>query len=194
MERREETLLNYGKQVKEKRELAKQMIQDREDTQWDYQPKINKRSAKIIQERSQIMVLSPKNQTSFDGEQENDRSFEQNILNGLNKFSNLYEDAMMRQERQQKVYSMCIDKECTFKPRMVSQESKLSKIYSQNLSINQSQAIVSEQKPYNEGKTSDVDLRNAMSQLKNHPPTVTHKNDKSVFANPIIKNDENIDP
>mmetsp|Transcript_34058 Transcript_34058/g.33252 ORF Transcript_34058/g.33252 Transcript_34058/m.33252 type:complete len:202 (+) Transcript_34058:780-1385(+) len=60
-ERREETLLNYGKQVKEKRELAKQMIQYREDTQWDYQPKINKRSAKIIQERSQIMVMSPNN-------------------------------------------------------------------------------------------------------------------------------------
>jgi len=87
---------------------------------------------------------------------------------------------------------MCIDKECTFKPRMVSQESKLSKIYSQNLSINQSQAVVSEQKPYNEGKTSDIDVRTAMGQ--SHPPTVTHKNDKSIFSNPIIKNDENIDP
>ena len=29
--------------------------------------------------------------------------------------------------RQEKVYKISLDKECTFKPRMITQESKLSK-------------------------------------------------------------------
>ena len=34
----------------------------------------------------------------------------------VNKFNNLYEDAKRRKERQDKIYSACIESECTFHP------------------------------------------------------------------------------
>lgn len=43
-----------------------------------------------------------------------------------NKFNELYEDAKQRFERQDKIYSACVDKECTFKPKLVTEDSKLS--------------------------------------------------------------------
>ncbi len=36
--------------------------------------------------------------------------------NKIDKFSNLYEDALRKQDRQDKIYSACLETECTFQP------------------------------------------------------------------------------
>jgi len=43
------------------------------------------------------------------------------------KFMALYDDAKSRELRQEQIYAKCIDKECTFKPVLITQKSKLSK-------------------------------------------------------------------
>jgi hypothetical protein len=43
------------------------------------------------------------------------------------KFQELYDEAQQRRERQEKVYSECLDKECTFQPHLVTRDSRLSK-------------------------------------------------------------------
>lgn len=42
------------------------------------------------------------------------------------KFMALYDDAKSRELRQEQIYAKCIDKECTFKPALITQKSKLS--------------------------------------------------------------------
>ena len=43
---------------------------------------------------------------------------------GIDKFYNLYEDAKRRKERQEKIYSACMESECTFQP-----DTNLTKYY-----------------------------------------------------------------
>ena len=38
----------------------------------------------------------------------------------------LYEEAMKREERKRKVESEILDKECTFKPHLITKESRLT--------------------------------------------------------------------
>ena len=47
-----------------------------------------------------------------------------------NKFVNLYEDAQRRKERQDKIYSACMESECTFQP-----DTNQTKYYYQKLEI-----------------------------------------------------------
>ena len=42
------------------------------------------------------------------------------------KHTSLYDDAKHRQMRQEHIYSKCIDRECTFKPALITKKSKLS--------------------------------------------------------------------
>lgn len=42
------------------------------------------------------------------------------------KFIALYDDAKHRNLRQEHIYAKCIDKECTFKPDLITQKSKIS--------------------------------------------------------------------
>ena len=42
------------------------------------------------------------------------------------KFIALYDDAKHRNLRQEHIYAKCIDKECTFKPELITQKSKIS--------------------------------------------------------------------
>ena len=42
------------------------------------------------------------------------------------KFLELYEEAMKREERKKKVETEILDKECTFKPHLVTKESRLT--------------------------------------------------------------------
>ena len=46
--RREEDLINYGRLLLEKKEKARLEMMHREDSAFDYKPKINRRSEKII--------------------------------------------------------------------------------------------------------------------------------------------------
>lgn len=43
------------------------------------------------------------------------------------KFQELYDEAKLRKDRQEKVYDVQLDKECTFKPHLVTKDSKLAK-------------------------------------------------------------------
>ena len=45
----------------------------------------------------------------------------------LSKHEALYFDAKYRSQRQREIYAKCIDKECTFKPDMITKKSNLSK-------------------------------------------------------------------
>ena len=42
------------------------------------------------------------------------------------KFMELYDEAKHRQDRQQKVQAELLDKECTFKPHLITKDSKLT--------------------------------------------------------------------
>lgn len=42
------------------------------------------------------------------------------------KFMALYDDAKHRNFRQEHIYAKCYDKECTFKPELITQKSKVS--------------------------------------------------------------------
>ena len=42
------------------------------------------------------------------------------------KFMALYDDAKHRNLRQEHIYAKCIDKECTFKPVLITKNSKVS--------------------------------------------------------------------
>jgi hypothetical protein len=44
------------------------------------------------------------------------------------KFLALYDDAKHRNLRQEHIYAKCFDKECTFKPRLVTKQSKVSQM------------------------------------------------------------------
>jgi hypothetical protein len=43
------------------------------------------------------------------------------------KFQELYDEAKLRKERYEKVKIEMLDKECTFKPHLVTKESKVSR-------------------------------------------------------------------
>ncbi len=59
------------------------------------------------------VVLSPK--SAMTAQSQKDR-----------KFMELYEEAMKREERKRKVETEILDKECTFKPHLVTKESRLT--------------------------------------------------------------------
>lgn len=42
------------------------------------------------------------------------------------KFQELYDEALRREERKKKVEQEILDKECTFKPHLVTKESRLT--------------------------------------------------------------------
>jgi len=44
------------------------------------------------------------------------------------KFMALYDDAKHRTLRKEHIYKKCVDKECTFKPKLITQDSKISKM------------------------------------------------------------------
>lgn len=52
---------------------------------------------------------------------------QQRQLQKEEKFLALYDDAKHRILRKEHIYSNCIDQECTFKPRLITQHSKVSK-------------------------------------------------------------------
>ena len=50
--RKEEELLNYGKMLNEKKEMARAINMQYEESKYDFVPKINKMSEKIVQEKT----------------------------------------------------------------------------------------------------------------------------------------------
>lgn len=48
-------------------------------------------------------------------------------VDNASKHVALYNDAKFRSQRQEQIYSRCIDKECTFKPKLITKESVVSK-------------------------------------------------------------------
>lgn len=51
----------------------------------------------------------------------------QKTFQNMSKHEALYNDAKHRSQRQREIYAKCIDKECTFKPEMITKKSNLSK-------------------------------------------------------------------
>eukprot|EP00347_Sterkiella_histriomuscorum_P010260 403376977 len=93
--RSEDNLIKYGQQVREKIEQKRTEILLQEQAECKFRPMITKKSAQLLSDR-------------YHPNGEVDRSSD--------KFSNLYEDAKRRKERQDKIYSACVESECTFQP------------------------------------------------------------------------------
>jgi len=87
--RSETQLLKYGEQVREKIEQKRTEILLQEQIACKFRPNINQNSTKMLSARG---------------------------YERQNKFSTLYEDAKLRKERQDKIYSACVESECTFQP------------------------------------------------------------------------------
>jgi len=56
--RKEEELIMYGRMLNEKKEMARVINSQYEESRFDFVPKINKKSEKIVQERSRYLVGS----------------------------------------------------------------------------------------------------------------------------------------
>ena len=59
-----------------------------------------------------------------------DNQSRQNFIKPVDnsKFLALYDDAKHRNLRQEHIYAKCFDKECTFKPTLVTKKSKISQM------------------------------------------------------------------
>jgi hypothetical protein len=93
-EKAEDFLIKYGKAVKEKIDSKRIESLRRETEGISFKPQVSKVSTKIVEQKE--MRNSSKGKYA--------------------KFDSLYEDAQRRQERQEYIYSACIESECTFQP------------------------------------------------------------------------------
>lgn len=55
MLRKEEELIMYGRMLHEKKEMARIINEQYEESKYDFMPKINKKSERIVQEKSRYM-------------------------------------------------------------------------------------------------------------------------------------------
>lgn len=118
-----EELLLYGRMINEKKEMARFINTQYEDTRFAFVPKINKKSERIVSERGKYgEAASPTRRNLAEQLQHIGQ-----VLSPQCKFQELYDEARQRRERQERVSSACLDKECTFRPRLVTKDSKLSK-------------------------------------------------------------------
>lgn len=67
------------------------------------------------------------NKSSFNPLKSKAYSTQQRQMQKEEKFMALYDDAKHRILRKEHIYSNCIDQECTFKPKLITQHSKVSK-------------------------------------------------------------------
>eukprot|EP00347_Sterkiella_histriomuscorum_P019160 403342715 len=120
----EEYLLNYGKIIQEKHAKLKQEYERQEILNYDFKPKINKKSALIDFEKS---MLGEENvETSSIGDDyENQQQNYNNIsmISNKNRFLDLYEQGMQKKLRQQKLASISIEQDCTFKPKLIARRT-----------------------------------------------------------------------
>lgn len=94
-ERAEDFLIKYGKAVKEKVDSQRVDKLRAETEGLTFQPKVSKVSERIVMQKKGLSSLTESQYSKFDS---------------------LYQDARRRQERQEFIYSACIESECTFQP------------------------------------------------------------------------------
>ena len=92
-EKPEEFLLKYGKAIQDKKDSIRVENLRKETEGLSFKPKVSKVSEMIVNHRK----------GSIGGDS-----------NKYSKFDSLYQDAQRRHERQQFIYSACIEAECTF--------------------------------------------------------------------------------
>lgn len=110
-------------------------------------------------------------------------------LNDNNKFLALYDDAKHRNLRQEHIYAKCFDKECTFKPKLITKESKVSQKTVQEVQMqvyNKSQQI--EQKPAVGGVPSKNVTHSRLAYLSNREGAKSSAAMDSSIANSQINN------
>ena len=108
----EDALIKYGRQARERLEQKRSEKLFLEVSACRFRPNISKTSKRIC----------------GGYESDGDRSWRGGSADGREKFAHLYEDALRRKERQEKVYSNCMGPEFTFKP-----DTTKSKYYYQRL-------------------------------------------------------------
>ena len=98
-------MIAFQKQTRDKIEVKRSEKLFEEQRECFFHPQISKKSEKIINEK--VMGGDASGRSPFIDNQ--------NLMkNGIDKFSMLYEDAKRRKERQDKIYSNCMESECTF--------------------------------------------------------------------------------
>lgn len=128
-ERPEEHLIKHGQMIKDKIDQKRAEIMYYNQKAWSFRPKINANSKNIAEQRSKF----------FEDDVVAEEHSNKELVSKPDQFIHLYEDAMNRLERHNKIYSMWIDSECTFKP-------DIGKTRHKNVShkYNQSKNIISE--------------------------------------------------
>lgn len=90
-EKTEDFLMKYGRAVRDKINHQRVLNLRNELNHISFKPKISKTSEKIVAQKQAA-----------------------NLNHGYTKYDSLYEDALRRKERQEFIYSACIEAECTF--------------------------------------------------------------------------------
>ena len=146
----QDRLISFGYLKNQKKELAQKMNEVNIQMKYDFKPKINQRSKSIVEFKLnqkqrelrgdedkeisrnhspinlQQRVMDENEMYASDGDIAASHSNNSWNLSAVNKHQALYEDAKHRNLRHEHIYSKCIDRECTFKPKLVTKNSKLS--------------------------------------------------------------------
>jgi hypothetical protein len=104
-EKPEDNLIKKGLLTQDKLEQKRAEVLYGIQNSNSFHPNINENSRKIADQRNQFF------EDDYIGDENSNQYGPQS-----DQFLNLYDDAMKRVERHNKIYSMCIDSECTFKP------------------------------------------------------------------------------
>ena len=169
--KKEEELMLYGRMLNEKKEMARIINDQYEESKFNFVPKINRKSERIVNDKqkygnpscfSNQGPLSPGQSDHLHSPKQTIKNLEDQMkyigmTNQSNpqpshspvhsherggvlspksghtvqsakerKFLELYEEAMKREERKKKVETEIMDKECTFKPHLITKESRLT--------------------------------------------------------------------
>jgi hypothetical protein len=124
--RLEDRLIEKGKKSNDMIEKKRSEMLFEQQHRHSFKPQINKKSARIVMERSKQFMEESHEMSRNDAP---DSSFMS--LNGkLDKFKLLYDDAIKRKQRKDQIYSKCLDSECTFQPELM--RSPLTSYYTES--------------------------------------------------------------
>ena len=129
-----ENRLIKGKLQKElKLELARKISKERELTECSFQPITSQNSNRIVQTNSYSKIISPNlcNLSRDFKISDSNLSLSQltsDTKNLKNQYDLLFEDSQSRNARKIQIYKNLIDKECSFKPKLVSKSIDIGRI------------------------------------------------------------------
>lgn len=167
-EKPEDNLIKKGLLTQDKLEQKRAEILYEIQNSNSFHPNINENSRKIADQRNQFF------EDEYIGDENSNQYGPQS-----DQFLNLYDDAMKRVERHNKIYSMCIDSECTFKPDIgKTKHMNVSHRYNSNKNCISEKSII--EKFNNENFDPVTGQPFFQPKVNKSPINLNHRSSKSI--------------